>query len=724
MTRTLSITSAAMPQLLGSPALQLRRISGTEALSSLFVYNLELTTPDNPLITPTVAANVDFKQLVGKEVTVHIELDGSGSFIAGVAGGAQVNVGQGAREISGVVTRARFVRLEDRRAIYEAVIEPWLTLATRSSDYRLFQGKTVIEIVRQVLGDYSFSLEVKTSESYPAKDFVVQYGETDFDFVSRLMQEWGIYYYFEHSGGVHRMLLVDAQGAHQPNFSAAYQQVSYYPPGHKIDQEHLNHVDFAESLETGVWASSEFDFKQPRARLGQTSRLPRNTGHSELERFEWPNDSYDPSSKTDPEQSRMLNRIRMEAAGCLGQMGTMSGNLRGMACGHTFRLQNYPQQRYDNADYLIVASTLSITDQGEASGQSQYSCANQLQVMPTKHIYRPARNTALPKTTGPQTAIVTGPAGREIWTDQYGRVKVSFHWNRYCTKDENSSCWIRVSNPWAGNNFGAMAIPRIGQEVIVDFENGDPDRPIVTGRVYNALNMPPWDLPANQTQSGILTRSSEGGGPANANALRFEDLKGKEEVWLHAEKDQRIEVENDESHWVGHDRKKTIDHDETNHIKNDRTETVDGHEKITVHKTRTEEVDGDETLTVHSNRTRTVDGTEIETIKKFKIENIMLGHMQNVGLGKMVNVGAAYSINVGAVMSTVVGASHKLNVAMNASTSVGKTLSLSAGEVIELQCGASVLRMDKSGKVTINGKEFLFQANGPVQISGNDIDLN
>ena len=181
-----------------------------------------------------------------------------------------------------------------------------------------------------------------------------------------------------------------------------------------------------------------------------------------------------------------------------------------------------------------------------------------------------------------------------------------------------------MASPWAGTNFGGISIPRIGQEVIVDFENGDPDRPIIIGRVYNQLNMPPWELPGNQTQSGMLTRSSEGGGPANANALRFEDLKGKEEVWLHAEKDQRIEVENDESHWVGRDRTKTIDRDETNHIKRDRTETVDGHEKITIHKTRTEEVDLDETLTVHKNRTRRVDNNE----------SIDIGDNRNKTVGK------------------------------------------------------------------------------------------
>ncbi|MFM2254396.1 MAG: hypothetical protein RJB68_2733, partial [Pseudomonadota bacterium] len=377
-------------------------------------------------------------------------------------------------------------------------------------------------------------------------------------------------------------------------------------------------------------------------------------------------------------------------------------------------------------------ATLTLSEVGQASGQGQYHCHTQFEVQPARHTYRSTQHHPKPHTHGPQTAVVTGPKGREIYTDEYARVKVSFHWNRYCPKDENSSCWIRVASPWAGTNFGGIAIPRIGQEVIVDFENGDPDRPIIIGRVYNAMNMPPWALPANMTQSGILTRSSENGGPMNANALRFEDKKGQEEVWLHAEKDQRIEVEHDESHWVGHDRTKTIDHDETNHIKNDRTETVDGHEKITVHKTRTEEVDGDETLTVHSNRTRQVDGHEQETIDLTKTELIKLAHLQTIGLGKMVNVGAAYNLNVGGLMATMVGAARNDTTALNhsdqvgadRSTKVGQNYTLEAGEVIELRCGQSVLRMDSAGRVTIRGTEFLFDASGPVQINGKDIDLN
>ncbi len=193
---------------------------------------------------------------------------------------------------------------------------------------------------------------------------------------------------------------------------------------------------------------------------------------------------------------------------------------------------------------------------------------------------------------------MVGPAGEEIFTDKYGRVKVQFHWDRLGKRNEKSSCWVRVSHPWAGKNFGAIHIPRIGQEVIVDFLEGDPDQPIIIGRVYNAEQMPPWELPANATQSGILTRSSKGGGYGNANAIRFEDKQGAEQLWIHAEKNQDIEVENDETHSVGHDRTKTIDNDETSHVKHDRTETVDNNETITIGVDRTESVGSNETITI------------------------------------------------------------------------------------------------------------------------------
>jgi type VI secretion system secreted protein VgrG len=510
-----------MPSLLGSPALEFKSLDGREALGQLFEYTVRLQTPDSPLLTAYVTANVPVKQLIGKEFGLCIELDGKGFGVA-------ARTGAGTREINGLVTSARFVQSENRRGIYEIVLRPWLVLATRTSDYRIFQNKTVLEILEEVLADYGFPTEKRITHRYPQRVFQVQYGETDFEFITRLMQEFGIYYFFEHRDGAHRLVLVDDVGAHRQFESQAYHTLSYYPPGHKIDEEHCNHFCSIENLASGQWVTDDFDFTQPRARLRQISRMPRNTGHNAQELYRWPGDY------SDPDEGRDLARTRMEATGAPGSRGQGSGNLRAVVTGCTFFLVNYPQD-IANLEYLVIASTLRLHESAHASGPDDYVCHTDFEVQPANKIFRSPQTQPKPSTTGPQTAIVTGPGGQEIWTDAYGRIKVSFHWNRYCTKDENASCWIRVSSPWAGTNFGGMHVPRIGQEVIVDFENGDPDRPIVTGRVYNRLNMPPRQLPGQKNLSGFRSRelSADGSGlGARGNHLELDDHPGKIQAQL------------------------------------------------------------------------------------------------------------------------------------------------------------------------------------------------
>ncbi|MDQ0016234.1 type VI secretion system secreted protein VgrG [Variovorax boronicumulans] len=519
VSRTISVGSAAMPSLLGNPALEFKSLDGREALGELFEYTVRLQTPDSPALTEYITANVPIKQLIGKEFSICIELDGKGF---------AVRMGAGTREINGLVTSARFVQHESRRGIYEITLRPWLILATRTSDYRIFQNKTPLEIIEEVLADYSFPTERRVTHRYPQRVFQVQYGETDFEFITRLMQEFGIYYFFEHKEGAHRLVLLDDLGAHKRFESEAYQAISYYPPGHKIDEEYCNDFCSIENLESGQWVTDDFDFTQPRARLQQTSRMPRNTGNSTQEIYKWPGDYSDPGEGYD------LARTRMEATGAPGSRGRGSGNLRAVVTGCTFSLVNYPQDAA-NREYLVIASTLRLHESGHASGQEDYVCHTDFEVQPANKIFRSPQTQPKPHTTGPQTAIVTGPNGQEIWTDEYGRIKVSFHWNRYCTKDENSSCWIRVASPWAGSQFGGMQVPRIGQEVIVDFENGDPDRPIVTGRVYNRLNMPPRLLPAQKNLSGFRSRelSEDGSGlGARGNHLELDDHPGKIQAQL------------------------------------------------------------------------------------------------------------------------------------------------------------------------------------------------
>ncbi|UVH56361.1 type VI secretion system tip protein VgrG [Variovorax paradoxus] len=662
-----------MPTLGGEPALEPVAIEGSEGLSTLFRYTLTLATPEQPGYNERQAANVTIKQLVGEALTAHVVLDG------------RPGSGPDRRHISGLVTRVRFLRLENRRALYEAAIEPWLTLATRTSDYRIFQNQTVLDIVKDVLGKYGLPFDVRATRSYPPREFQVQYGETDYDFVARLLHEWGLYYYFEHEENNHRLVVVDDMASHQPFAHAGYQTIPFHATDATVREEHCDRFNACEELQSGRWITDDFDFKRPKAELQQVSAMPRKTAQNSWERYDWPGDYVVES------EGEQLVRTRMEETGSQGERANGAGNLRAVVPGYLITLERHPQNE-SNRQYLVTNTSLRLQDVGDASSQQEFECRVEFEVIPTSKVYRASTPTVpRPRTTGPQTAIVTGPAGREIWTDQYGRVKLSFHWNRYCTKDENSSCWVRVSSPWAGTNFGGIQIPRIGQEVIVDFENGDPDRPIVTGRVYNADNMPPWTLPDNATQSGLLTRSSEGATDANANALRFEDKKGQEQVWLHAERNQDIEVENDETHWVGHDRSKTIDHDETVHVGHDRTETV-GH---------------DETITIGNNRMETIKANELLTVLQNMNRFVALTSSEEVGIAKTSLVGLTQTVAVG----------------KSKNETIGEDFSLDVGEKLVITVGKSRLEMTKDGQVTLTGARFDFRATGAVRINGKVIDL-
>jgi type VI secretion system secreted protein VgrG len=307
-------------------------------------------------------------------------------------------------------------------------------------------------------------------------------------------------------------------------------------------------------------------------------------------------------------------------------------NAGGLATGDLFTLENYARDD-QNAEHLIISASLDLANPtiqtGRADAQPTFDMT--FRSIPSDQRFVSARTTRKPIINGPQTAVVTGPSGEEIHTDEHGRVKVQFHWDRYGENDENTSCWLRVSQIWAGRQWGAVHIPRIGHEVIVEFEEGDPDRPMVTGRVYHGQNQPPYTLPDNKTQSGIKSRSTKGGGADNFNELRFEDKAGEEQVYLQAEKDHQVEIENDQTVYVMNNREKTVDNDETNHIVNNRTENVDGNEEITIGADRTETVQGDEDLSVGSNRT----------------ENIGVNEDRTVGVGFTEEVGGSLTQNIG-----------------------------------------------------------------------------
>ncbi|EBU8416235.1 type VI secretion system tip protein VgrG [Salmonella enterica subsp. enterica serovar Typhimurium] len=538
-------------------ALLFASLDGGETLSELFSYVVQLKTPDTlnlGYVSP--AANLPLKPMVGKDLCVNIELDGGGK-----------------RHISGLVTAARVVGHEGRSVTYELRMEPWVKLLTRTSDYKAFQNKTVVDILDEVLAEYPYPVEKRLVESYPVRTWQVQYGETDFDFLQRLMQEWGIYWWFEHSEDSHTLVLADAISAHKACPDSPL--VEWHQEGLKLDKEFIHTITANESLRTGQWVLDDFDFTKPRSLLANTVANPRETGHATYEHYEWPGDYFDKS------EGEMLTRIRMEAQRSPGSRVLGGGNIRTLMTGYTFTLENYPTAEV-NQEYLLMQTLLFVQDNAQHSGQDQhFTFSTRFELHPTREVFRPQRTVSKPHTKGPQSAIVTGPAGQEIWTDQYGRVKVQFGWDRYGKMDENSSCWIRVSYPWAGKGFGMIQIPRIGQEVLVDFKNGDPDLPIIVGRTYNQDTMPPWGLPGMASQSGIFSHSLYGG-PTNGNMLRFDDKTGAEEVKFHAEKDLNTTVKNNETHTVMVDRTKTIIKNETNSIGEDRNTTVTKNDGLSV----------------------------------------------------------------------------------------------------------------------------------------------
>jgi type VI secretion system secreted protein VgrG len=683
------------------------------------------------------------------------------------------------RHLCGHVTRFGLGRHQGRYFGYVAEVRPWLWFLTRRSDCRIFQDMTVPDIVRKVFADYGdiAVFDFRLGGSYRTRDYTVQYRETDFNFVARLMEDEGIFWYFEHEEGEHRLVVLDSPDP----LSAAPQArtLPYYANSAQAspDVDIVTDWNFAREVRPGKVALRSYFFETPSTSLEVGSAETRSHEQAQYEIYDYQGDYF---KKGDGEQ---IAALRLDEAQSGHERLTGSTNAHGLANGRLFTLTRHPRED-QNAAYFVVQTQINASIKSLESGDSgnetgDYSC--RFTALPASQSYRPPRRTPKPFVQGPQSAVVTGPAGEEIYTDKYGRVKVQFHWDRYGKKNETSSCWMRVSHPWAGKSFGAIHIPRIGQEVIVDFLEGDPDQPLITGRVYNAEQMPPWDLPGNMTQSGILTRSSKGGAYGNANAIRFEDKKGEEQLWLHAEKDQLTEVEHDEDKWVGNDRRKTIDRDETNHIKRDRTETVDRNEKITVHGWRTEEVDGDETITIHSNRTETVDldetitihqnrkervdlnetisiganrredvelnetieigqnrsesvgqnetiriganrsvtigGMKTETVSKAKAESIGLAKALNIGLGYQIGVGAAMNTTVGGFQTEQVGLHKDVRVGRSFSVNVGNDFVLEAGDSITLRTGDAELVLKSNGDILING-------GGNVIIKGRKIAEN
>ncbi len=553
MLRTLTVQSPAIPLVLGQPALEPVRLSGREGINSLFEYELLLKTPDALNIGASGAANFDLNAFIGREISCRIELDGAGAFLAGTAGASTDHIGAGVRQINALITDAVMWGEEGRHVQYKLTLRPWLHLATLSTDCKFFQNKTVVQILDELLSDYAFLVEKRLFDAYPQRELQVQYNESDFAFFERLCQEWGLSYHFEHADDKHRLILSDAMGAYKQADSAAYREVEYHAPGWKTDAEYLSSFVPESHLTSGRYSTRDYDYTRPRADLSVNRKDPRPTGLADGEVYEW-HASHAGSHYAQPragtaeandphDEGGQLALLRMQALRTHGERAQAGGNLRGMVPGGTFKLAKHPRERA-NAEYLILDTRFVVEDVGQDSQnkdatkdrQQQWRVHVDFTAHPVSELLRPVPTRAKPRTGGPQSALVVGPEGQNIWTDELGRIKVQFPWDRIGQKNQHSSCWIRVSSPWAGNQLGGIHIPRIGQEVVVDFFAGDPDLPICMGRPYNQLNKPPYDLPSQSALSGFRSRElKEAGGNSAAgrsNDLTFDDTAGKIQVQL------------------------------------------------------------------------------------------------------------------------------------------------------------------------------------------------
>jgi type VI secretion system secreted protein VgrG len=467
----------------------------------------------------------------------------------------------GVRYFHGFVSRfSRIPRPGTRYFAYQLTAVPWLWFLTRQSDCRIFQKKKLQDILRDVFGRRGFSdFKFQLSGNYTPWEYCVQYRETDFNFVSRLMEQEGIYYYFEHEKDKHTAVFADSPAAHQPFPKYEKLTFSALTSIHERDQEHIYDWVAESRHHSGKHQYTDYDFTRPNADLKTPESNPGKFSHSDLEIFDYPGEYY---QRSDGEQ---WSRARMEEIRADRETFQGGGDVTGLATGRKFTLSEGPNP-IDVGDYVVIAGSVDLQSNIYESGTTgemgdSYHCT--FTAIKAFDQFRPARLTPKPMIHGLQTAVVTGPKGEEIYTDKYGRIKVQFFWDREGKKDENTTCWIRVAEPWAGKRWGSTFTPRIGQEVVVSFLEGDPDRPMVIGSVYNGDQMRPYlgeGLDSKHKHdpkvSGVKSCSTKGG--QGYNELRFNDNKGKEQIFIHAEKDLDMRINGVSRTTVGVDSHLTI----------------------------------------------------------------------------------------------------------------------------------------------------------------------
>ena len=711
--------------------LEIKQLEGIEGISQLYVYQLTLTSKDPNLSN----------QGIGQPLTISIDAE------------------QTTRHLSGIITDFGYLHEDPDELdyhLYTCTVRPSLWYLSQRIDSRVFVDKNIIDIATTLLNDMGINYQNNCQNSYRNYGHSTQYQETSLDYLSRLFEQEGIYYYFEHSAGNHTLILSDNNAQQHPIMGkTTLPYHSKYIHAGTPDQAYLDSWQHTDHLNTKQVSVNDYNYQMAKTKL-TASGSTHDLGGQTTEQY----DFY--TNFKDPAQASHYKTIRTEDHKAQSQIINASGNVLTIAPGYTFSLERHPHQA-SNSEYLITQAHYHFQEAGNTTGQDLSYYRIDFTAIPKAYQYRAPRITPKPRMLGTQAAIVTGPAGEEVYTNEYGDIKLQFHWDRYGPMNEKSSDWIRVIQGSAGGSFGSINTPRIGEEVLVDFINGDSDRPIVVGRLYNSSNPPPWGFPAAAKKSGIKSKSFNS--PlSNFNELMFDDTASSELVNFQAQKDLTSLIKHDETRTVNHDRTTTIDNDETVTVKGNRTETVKQNETITIEQNRTETVQQNETITIQQNRTETVEQNETITINANRTESVkgnesisitgnrtksvtgnetvaITGNQNvNVSQNKSESVSQSRSISVTQNQSNSVGINHAHTVGENLSQTVGQNLQqsagqtitssagttyvISAGDQIVLSVGSASLVMTSGGAIQLNGTTIEIGGSGNIHIAAPDVNIN
>jgi len=623
----------------GLAGAQIMAISGSEGIDQPFLLQVECLADSSSL---------SMADAIGQHATVTI------------------CHGDTKRLLDGMCAAIRHLPHGIGTARYVLELRPWLWWLTLSADNRIFQSKSVPDIVEAVFAAHGYrDYELKLNASYAARDYCVQYGESDFNFVVRLLEEEGIFYFFRHEEGRHVMVLADGNDTCSACPGPA--TIDFMPP--QVGSRELQAVRSGEIGQQAVsqgFRTTDYAFITPATSL--YSQAASGSGKGSV--YDYPG-RYDSKSAADA-----IAKRRLEALAAHARMLDAESDCRGITAGYTFTLAGHEREDC-NTEWLVT----EVQHQGD---HEQYR--NRFTALPLASAYRPQRKTVRPRIPGSQTALVVGKAGEEIWTDEHGRVKVQFHWDRDGKSDENSSCWMRVAQMWSGKSWGVQFIPRIGQEVVISFLDGDPDRPLVTGCVYNGSNTLPYALPAEQTKSALKTQSSKGGG--GFNEIRFEDKKDAEELYLHAQKDMTTDVLHDATRSVGNDDTLKVEQNQSITLAkgNRSAEISTGNDSLSVKGTRSVKVEGNEDHKNLADFTQDVDGN-------YKL--IVQGNLT-------IEASGSISFKAGQSMASEAGTALSNKAGTALTNKAGTDLTNEGGITLTSKAGASQT-VDGGGMLTLKG---------------------